>query len=160
MPRAPTKIKKRYVEGETEVCDFELEETLVYGLYRVFGPPSILKTRSDWQRAWDRWGSTILPKAIEHRPGLRPFALYAIGEIPPREPQIQLPENTCYWSVTVRMPKGKPVTHWLNVPEPWLEPEVRHLRRLGIVDDAEYKRHLAWVRTGKDTYPKEISLYV
>ena len=35
MPRACANIRKRVIEGETEVLDPELEETLVWGYVRV-----------------------------------------------------------------------------------------------------------------------------
>ena len=66
MPRAPARIRKRYVEGVTEVLDFELEETLLYGVYRVFGPPSMLRTINCWRRAWDRWRDVVLPLGVPH----------------------------------------------------------------------------------------------
>lgn len=167
MPRAPAKIRRRYIEGQSEVLDWEIEETLVYGCTQIIGPPSMFKTRDDWQRAWDRWGGIVLPKVLEHRPGTRPFALYAIGEIPARELRMPLPVGAAYWSVVVRERGGTATTHWLNVPEPFVDGQAKHLRRLGIIDDEEYRRHREWLRTPNpecdgcavDTYPLEMSLF-
>lgn len=160
MPRAPARIKKRYIEGQTEVLDWEIEETLVYGVVRVFGPPCILKRRADWVREWNRWRDVVLPKVIKHRPGTRPFAMYAVGEIPPRELALPLPEDNGYRRLIIDDANGKPVTHWLDVPEPHMLHEVHHLRRAGIVDAAEYRRFRAWVNASKrEPYPMEMSLY-
>jgi hypothetical protein len=167
MPRAPAKIRKRYIEGATEVLDWEIEETLVYGVAMVFGPPSLFKTADQWRREWHRWRDVILPKSLKHRPGVRPFAMYATGEIPARELAMPLPQPNGWWTVDVRNDDGTVTTHYINVPEPFMVPEVVHLRRLGIVDAAELRRHREWMnattpecdRWAVDTYPLEMSLY-
>jgi hypothetical protein len=167
MPRAPARIRKRYVEGSTEVCPWDTEETLVYGVPLIFGPPCPFRTVDEWHREWSRWRDVILPKCIEHRPGTRPFAMYATGEIPARELIVPLPEPNGYWHVDVRHLDGEIVTHWLNAPKPFMEPQIEHLRRLGIVDAREAKRYRAWMNTANadcdrcavDTYPLETSLH-
>jgi hypothetical protein len=167
MPRAPARIRKRFIEGTTEVLDWEIEETLVYGVTRLFGPPSLFKAADQWRREWNRWRDVILPKALEHRPGVRPFAMYAAGEIPPRELIVPLPVSHEWWTVDVWNDDGTVTTHYIDVPAPFIEPEVDHLRRLGIVDAEELRRHRAWMNTMNtecdprvaDTYPLEMSLY-
>jgi hypothetical protein len=167
MPRALARIRKRYIEGHSDVPDWEIEETLVYGVPTIFGPPCPFKTRDEWQHAWGRYREIILPKVIEHRPGTRPIAMYATGEIPPREIAIQLPRDHGWWSVDVRDRDGSITTHYLNVPPPFMRPQVQHLRALGIVDGEEYRRHREWMkrpnpdcdRCATDTYPLEMSLY-
>jgi len=167
MPRSPAKIRKRYVEGTTEVLDWQVEETLLYGATVIIGPPCMFHTRDEWQREWDRWGETILPKCIEHRPGTRPFAMYALGMIPARELRMPLPVGNGYWYADVRDRNGNSTRHYLDVPEPFIEREVNHLRRLGIVDSEEYQRHRQWTRRKNpecdqcaiDSYPLEMSLY-
>jgi hypothetical protein len=165
MPRAPARIRKRYIEGTTDVLDWELEETLVYGVPLVFGPPPRFKTVDDWARDLDRWRSVILPKCIEHRPGTRPFAMYAVGEIPRREPAMPLPQPNGFWTVDVCERNGSTTTHYLNVPEPWMRPEAKHLREHGIIDADELRRHREWLRQlndnarASDSYPLEMSLY-
>jgi hypothetical protein len=162
MPRAPAKIRKRYIEGVSEVLDFQIEETLLHGVYRVFGPPSMFKTVACWRHAWAKWRDLVLPKVLEHRPGTRPFAMYAIGEIPARELRMPLPASHRFWSLTL---PGTGVTHYLNVPEPYIENEADHLYRLGVIDSDERKRHRAWQREiethgGRaDTYTLEAGLY-
>jgi hypothetical protein len=145
MPRAPARIRRPFVEG-TEVLDWAVEETLLYGCPQIIGPPSMFRTRDEWQRAWDRWGDTVLPKCIEYRPGTRPFAMYACGLLPRRELRMPLPAETDCWTVDVRDCGGVSTRHYLNAPEPFVENEVSHLRRLGIVDETEYTRHRRWMR--------------
>jgi hypothetical protein len=167
MPRAPAKIRKRFIEGHTEVLDWELEETLVYGTTLIFGPPSQLRTAAEWRREWSQYRDIVLPKVIEYRPGTRPFAMYAVGEIPPRELAMQLPQPHGFWHIDVREQDGTLTTHYLDVPKPFMQPEVEHLRRLGIVDAAELRRHREWMQTKNpecdqcaiDRYPLEMSLY-
>lgn len=166
MPRAPARIRKKFIEGVTDVLDFELEETLVYGVPLVFGPPPRFKTVDDWASDWERWRDVIVPKVIEHRPGTRPFAMYAVGEIPRREPSIQLPTQHGFWHVDVRERDGRTTTHYLKAHEPWMRSEAKHLLDHGIIDREEMKRHRAWIRKRHphcdfclDSYPLEMSLY-
>lgn len=159
MPRAPTKIRKRFIEGKSHVIDYELEETLVNGCFWLFGPPAMLRYRWEWQRSWDAYGDIILPKVIEYRPGTRPFAMYAIGLIPRRELRMPLPRPHGFWSVDVTEENGEPTKHWLDVPARYMEPEAKYLRRLGIVSEDEYQRHREWRRKGGDPYRLEVSLY-
>ncbi len=169
MPRAPARIRKRFVEGQTEVLDWALEEELVFGANRILGPTfGQLHRIEDWRIAWDRWRDIVLPKVIEHRPGTRPVAAYVCGEIPQRELRMPPPADGNHWHVDVTNADGGQSTrHWLNVPEPFMECEVKYLRRLGIVDAAEYRRHREWMATENpdcdecavDTYPLEMALH-
>jgi hypothetical protein len=159
MPRAPARIRKRFIEGQTEVLDHETEETLVWGYVRVFDTYCTMKTVDEWRAAWSRWRDVVLPKALEYRPGSRPIAMYVLGEIPAREWRINLPENTGRKHIEVRGRDGKLTRHWLDAPPTFLDPEVKHLQRLGLVDADELRRHREWVRRGDDPYPLEMSLH-
>ena len=162
MPRAPAKIRKRFIDGQTDVCPWDVEETLLYGITPVFGPPCMFRMLDDWRREWSRWRDVILPKCIQYCPGTRPVAMYVVGEIPPRELGTRLPEPNGYWYAEVRDRKGKVTRHWLDAPEPFMEREVRHLQRLGLVDADELRRHREWVRERSHryaTYPLEMSTY-
>jgi hypothetical protein len=158
MPRAPARIRKRFVEGETEMLDPETEETLVWGFVRVLDHFCTMRSIDEWQASWSRWRDTVLPKALEYRPGSRPIAMYVLGEIPVREWRINLPENAAWKHIDVRGRDGKLTRHWLDAPATFLDPEVKHLQRLGLVDADELRRHREWVRRGDDPYPLEISL--
>jgi len=168
MPRKVSRIKRRFVEGLTEVLHWELEETLVYGGPVILGPHcGNLNTLDEWRVAWDRWRDVVLPKSIEYRPGLRPVAQYVVGEIEPRELVTPLPKDSRYSHIDVLHPGGRTVRHYLNVPKPFMVPEVQHLRRLGIVDDAEYQRYRDWLTQRNpdceecvvDNYRLEMSFY-
>jgi hypothetical protein len=158
MPRAPARIRKRYVEGQTEVLDFETEETLVFGYVRVLDVFCTMRSVDEWQAAWSRWRHVIEPKVIEYRPGTRAVAEYVLGLIPPREWRINLPD-TAWKHIEVRGRDGKPIRHWLNAPPMFLEPEIKHLQRLGLVDADELRRHREWMKRGDDPYPLEMSLH-
>jgi hypothetical protein len=160
MPRAPARIRKRYIEGQTEVLDFESEECLLWGASILGAHLCPFRTLDQWQAAWKRWGSVILPKCIEYLPGQRPVAQYVVGEIPQRELRMPLPHQHCFEHLDVRCHGGRVVRHWLNVSEPFMENEASHLRRLGIVDDAELKRYRKRLREPSGCgYPLEMSLY-
>ncbi len=159
MPRAPARIRKRFIEGTTEVLDHEMEECLVYGYPLVLDTLASLRTIDEWRAAWSRWRDTVLPKVLEHRPGTRPAAMYVLGEIPRRELRINVPDAVYGTHIDVRGRDGKTTRHWLAAPPTFLEPEVTHLHRLGIVNDEERARHRQWRQRGGDPYPLEVSLY-
>lgn len=151
--------RRTYIEGQTEVLDWAMEETLLYGIPRVRCPQPPLCTRADWIREWHRWREVVLPKCISHLPGRRPFAMYAVGEIPPREVLVPLPTPNRWATVTVPDGQGGAVTHCIDHPEPFVRSEVNHLRQLGIVDAAEFTRYREWLRGDRNGYPLEMSLY-
>ena len=167
MPRAPARIKKRFIDGESEVLAWDIEETLLYGYPLVFDTYASMRGIDEWHVAWHRWRDVILPKCIEHRPGTRPVAMYVTGELPRRELSLPLPADAGWHRIEVRQRNGRKETHWLNVPPPFMRCEVDHLRALGLVDADEFRRHRAWMRQRNpdcdtcavDTYPLEMSLY-
>ncbi len=160
MPVAPSISRKQFIDGVSQVLDWELEESLVYGRSQVLDSlHRSLVTREDWKREWARWRGVILPKVIEHRPGTRPFAMYAVGEIPPRRLRLPVAGLHGCRTITIADRSGRSVTHWLHAPRPHLEAEVWHLHRLGIVDAVELRRHREWRRAGGDPYRLEMSLY-
>jgi len=159
MPRTPARIRKRFIEGQTEVLDYETEECLVYGYPTTLDTLATMRSIEQWQAAWRRWRDVVLPKVLEHRPGTRPLAMYVLGEIPRRELRINIPENNGWKHIEVRGRDGKLTRHWLDAPATFLDPEVRHLQRLGLVDAEELRRHREWQRSGVDSYPLEVSLY-
>ena len=140
MPCAPARIRRQYVEGTTEVCPWDVEECLVYGVPLMFGPPGLWRTVDEWAREWARWRSVIEPKVRQYRPGRRAFAQYVLGEIAPREPLLPLPQPNEWWLVDVRGHDGKVVSHPVNVPEPWVRAEWKHLRGLGLLEPDELQR--------------------
>lgn len=167
MPRVPAADRKPYIEGHTEVLDWEIEETLLRGEPKMFGPPAWLRTIEEWRREWSRWRGVILPKCIEHCPGTRPVAMYVCGEIPARTLAVPLPPSHRWRHVEVQHPGNEIRKHWLNVPPPFMEPEARHLYREGIIDAAELRRHREWAAqraagresSAVDTYRLEMALH-
>ena len=159
MPRAPARIRRKFIDGVTEVLDHETEETLVWGYVRVLDRFCTMKSIDSWQTAWGRWRDVVLPKVLEYRPGTRPLAMYVLGEIPRRELRINLPENTGWRHIEVRARDGKAIRHWLDAPQTFLDPEWKHLQRLGLCDADELRRHREWMRRGDDPYPLEQGLY-
>lgn len=157
-------IRRRHVEG-MEILDCELEYSLLMGI-GIIGLALELRWLEDWKRHWARWRGVILPKALEHRPGLRPFAMYVTGEIPPRPVLVEPPKENGFLHVYVPDRSGSGTWHHC-MDEPYMQAEVDYLRDLGIVDSAEYRRYRAWGRKKHphcdtcwaDTYPLEQGLY-
>lgn len=148
MPRATRKILKRYTEG-IEILDSDLEMSFLWG-YGVLGTDIALRTLEDWRFHWDRWRDVVMPKAIEHRPGLRPFACYVCGELPERPVLIEPPLSNGYFKLYVPATKGNGTWHY-RYPEPYQRSEASHLFELGVIDKAELKRYRAWKRTAGTT---------
>lgn len=151
--------RRRYIEGESVVLDWQTESILLDGTPILPGMRPAILTFDDWRRAWDQWRDVILPKCIEHRPGTRPLAMTVVGEIEPRELRIPLADHYGWRHVDVQGDDGTATRYWLNVPEPFMEREAKHLHRLGIVSDEELRRHREWSRSGGDSYPLEVALY-
>jgi hypothetical protein len=167
MPRAINKIRRRSTVGIGDVLDPLLEETLVFGAPIVLGPSfSTLRFQADWQREWERWRATIMPKAMKHRPGFRPFAMYATGEIETRQ-LLKAAPRVGFTYVDVIQRGGATARHWLDLPAGYLEPEATYLHRLGIVDHHELERFWAWCQEPNpecdrclvDHYPLEAALH-
>lgn len=143
MPRAIARIRKRWTEGTVVLCS-EVEETLLRG-QGVLGVAIDLRTLDDWRHWWSEWRDTIMPKALEHRPGVRPTACYVLGEIPMRPVVVDPPLSHNWFRHYIPGRDGTGV--WLcDYPEPYMQAEAAYLRELGIVSAEEYRRHLAWRR--------------
>ena len=76
-----------------------------------------------------------MPKVLEFRPGTRPAAMYVLGEIPARPVLREPPLSLDYFRLWV--PDGDAGRWHVSMPYPYMMREADHLRRLGIVDDAE-----------------------
>jgi hypothetical protein len=155
MPRALAKIRKRLQDG-LQILESELEQTLVYG-EGIIGPAIELRTLEDWKASWEQWRHIVLPKAIEHRPGTRPFAMYVVGEIPEREVVMQPPLSSNYFKLYVPSRDGTGRWH-CRYPEPFMRAEHLHLQDLGIIDDAEMKRARAWRKQRTSNCPQRCQL--
>lgn len=109
--------------------------------------PSLDAMRDCWRRHGDR----ILPHYIKQRPGTRPFALWALGELPlpalkhkpaPHSLRVTMGETTIYsaWHYfgTTTGEDG----HYC-AGAAW--GEFTHLRKLGVIDDAEASLAEEWI---------------
>jgi len=144
MTLAKRRFLRRVGAGGAELLPEWLESELVFGCDQILGPHcNQLVGLRQWQAAWARWRKVLLAKSLKYRPGLRPVAMYVVGELPAREFERVPSQREGVECVRVRG-DGVESTHWLNVPMPWMVPEVEHLRRLGIVKPAEYRRYQAW----------------
>lgn len=157
MPRTARRIRKRFIDGETEVLGYELERSLLHG-FGCIGTAIELRTLDDWQRHWKRWRDVVLPKVLEHRPGTRPFAMYVTGEIPARPVLTEPPLSTNYFKLYVPGRNGTGQWHH-DYPEPFMQHETDYLSDLGIVDAEERRRWRAWCKRGGCTYPDELGLH-
>lgn len=160
MPRATAKIRKRYVEGQTEVLCSEIEESLLFGS-GIIGTALELRTVEDWQRLWHRWGKVILAKALKAFPGTRPFAMYVVGQIPERLVLAEPPLVNGFFKLYV--PGRNGVGRWHHrYPEPFMQSEPHYLHDIGLIDDCEWKRHREWQRRGHSPYrgPYHLGDYV
>ena len=145
MPSTKRIIRKRWTEHVEVLCS-EVEETLLFG-QGTCGTAIELRTLEDWKRVWAQWRGTIMPKVLEHRPGTRPFACYVCGEIPSRPLLQNPPSDVGLFKLYVPSINGTGTWHY-RCREPFQQNEARYLRQIGVVDDAEWKRHVAWVRHG------------
>lgn len=143
MPRAPAKIRKRWSEGTDVLCS-EIEETLLLG-QGVICVAVELRTLEDWRDWWSRWRDTIMPKALEHRPGVRPFACYVTGEIPARPLKQEPPLSQNWFRLYVPSRNGTGAWHY-DYPEPYQQNETAYLYSLGVIDAAEVKANREWRR--------------
>ena len=160
MPRTTAKIRKRYVEGQTEVLCSEIEESLLFGS-GIIGTALELRTVEDWQRLWHRWGKVILAKALKAFPGTRPFAAYVVGEIPERPVLVEPPLVNGFFKLYV--PGRNGIGRWHHrYPEPFQQSEPHYLHDIGLIDDCEWKRHREWQRRGHSPYrgPYHLGDYV
>lgn len=97
MPRAVRRIP--LADQRVEVLDANLRIALETG--RAFVGDAGLVTAADWRRAWNRWGSEILPAFVKARPGTRPTGMRCAGLLAPRRLVRPLPETHGFYTATV-----------------------------------------------------------
>jgi hypothetical protein len=102
-------------------------------------------TRRYWQGIAAMHGQRILEKMLTAAPGCRPGFQYAIGVYPPI-PLLADPPPENYMSAREYLDIDG-VRFW-HCGLRWQPCQAEYLRDLGVVDGAEWKRYLAWRRTG------------
>jgi hypothetical protein len=129
-------------------------------------PGSQFKSLAAMRETWERHRDDILPHYIRQRPGTRPFAMYALGELPlpplkheptPYALQTVIDGRTIYCSwyyFGTRTGRGG----YYHGGSSW--GEFQYLRRLGVIDCAEAKRAAEWIDDRYDAPGRECGNYV
>jgi hypothetical protein len=102
------------------------------------------ETRRFWAAIASAHGERIDAKVREAMPGCRPGYRYALGELPPLPLVKPLPPNHLAHRDHLDVDG---VRHWF-VGEPWQRCQAEHLRELGEIDGAEWKRFTRWRDAG------------
>lgn len=113
-------------------------------------PHSQFRTFAAMRAVWNRHGATLLRHYVRQRPGTRPFALYALGELPipavrhqPKRHALQtVIEGTVFLDRWHYFGSRTGEDGWYCAGSAWGEFE--HLRRIGEVDDAEAELAEEW----------------
>lgn len=156
MPRYRNTIAKRRHDERLGVN----EELAAAGYLHGFWHEPGMESRRWWHSIAAAHGQRILEKVLEAAPGTRPGFQYAIGIYPPIPLLADAPppehmaareyldiDGVRFWYC------GKYSSVRWSKEGTWLPSQAEHLRRLGELDGAEWKRHLAWRRGGfKHTY--------
>jgi hypothetical protein len=133
----------------------KLELDLLDELNCVYWTPLLrgieFKTLDNMRDCWRRHGGKILPHYIRQRPGTRPFALWALGELP--LPPMKNKPVEYSLSVTISRKKFYSAWHYFGTESgedgyyhggtTW--GEFTYLRKLGVIDDAEARLAKEWV---------------
>lgn len=134
-------IRRRASVGETLCMGVELAAAgMLWGWFRT----AEWNTRRFWAAVKAAHGARIDAKVRDAMPGCRPGYRYALGEFPPLPMLKPLPpehlDNREHLDVDG-------VRHW-HVGQPWQKCQAEHLRELGEIDGAEWRRFTRWRDAG------------
>ena len=101
-------------------------------------------TKRFWAAVAHAHGPSIDAKVAAAMPGCRPGYRYALGEFPPLPLVKPLPADHINQREHLVVDGVK---HW-HCGYPYQKCQAEHLREIGEVDGAEWRRHLAWKRAG------------
>lgn len=114
-------------------------------------PGTQFRSLAAMRAVWDRHGSQILPHYIRQRPGTRPFALWALGELP--LPPLKHPPaehalrthigDVVFYSAWHYFGSRTGPDGYYCAGSAW--GEFQYLRELGVIDDAEAALAKEWV---------------
>jgi len=102
------------------------------------------ETRRFWAAIASAHGERIDAKVRETMPGCRPGYRYALGELPPLPLVKPLPPDHISQREHLDVDG---VRHWF-AGEPWQRCQAEHLRELGEIDGAEWRRFTRWRDAG------------
>lgn len=145
MPRSTTRCPQK--SGSTlDVLD---ELNCVYWIPIL--PGVTFRNLGELRSCWSRHGEGILANYVEQRPGTRPFALWALGELPLPPLKFEPKPHSLYVTIgttTIYSPwhyfgsKTGPDGYYC-AGESW--GQFQYLRKLGVVGDAEARRAETWI---------------
>jgi hypothetical protein len=141
-------IRRRTAAGRLEF----MTEVAAAGMLTCFFRMEGEESRNYWRGIKQAHGALITGKVRETMPGCRPGFDYALGIYPPLPLIEPIPETHIAQRDHIDI---EGVRHWY-CGEPWQMSQAEHLRRIGEVDGAEWRRYLAWKRSGfESTYYTE-----
>jgi len=145
MTRRGSTIRRR-AGAEQELCiGTEMAAAgMLWGWFRT----AEWSTRRFWASIGSGYGERIDTKVREALPGCRPGYRYALGEYPPLPLLEEIPADHLAQREQLVIEGTR---HW-HVGEPWQKCQADHLRDLGEIDGAEWRRYLRWRDAG---YPAQ-----
>ncbi len=133
-------IRRRSAAGQ---LDF-MTEVAAAGMLHCFCPMPGDETRNYWRGIKAAHGERIATKVREAMPGCRPGFDYALGVYPPLPLIEEIPSNHLAQRDHIEI---EGVRHWF-CGGPWQMSQAEHLKAIGETDGAEWRRYLAWKRSG------------
>ena len=141
MTRRNASIRRRTSSGATLCIGTEIAAAgMLWGWFKT----EEWETRRFWASVAHAHGDRIDAKVREAMPGCRPGYRYALGEFPPVPFVKELPANHLGHREHLDVDG---VRHWF-VGQPWQRCQAEHLRELGVVDGAEWRRFTRWRDAG------------
>lgn len=127
MPRRLPRCRRRSETLLNRVVEGELTR------WQGWRIPGISPDRDGLALLWRQHRETIMPAWLRSCPGVRPWVVYVVGEIPP-PPLVRTPRE--FAAPPVRLADGG-LLHEADRYE-----EAEHLRSIGEVNAAEWRRYL------------------
>lgn len=126
-----------------DTLDF-MVEVAAAGMLQCFSQMPGEATLNYWRGVKQMHGDVIGGKVRETMPGCRPGFDYALGIYPPLPLVREIPDDHLAQRDHIDIEGTR---HW-HCGGPWQRSQAEHLRELGEVDGAEWRRYLAWKRGG------------
>lgn len=146
MTKRRNVIAKRCHAGTLDVNTEFAAAGYLHGFWREPG----METRSYWQSIEIAHGDRITEKVREAMPGCRPGFAYAIGTYPPLPLLGDPPPPEHMASSEYIDIEGTRFWHCgrFSTRHCWIPSQADFLRSIGEVDGHEWRRYLAWKRSG------------